>query len=272
MIRRGFALFVGAIFAAFAAAQSQASSPPNSQNPAEPGASAQLEASGGALANGTALNAELNSAVDSKKAKAGDKVEAHTTEAVKNGAQTIVPKGAKLEGHVTEATARSKGDSGSTLAIQFDKAIPKKGEEIPLNVAILAIAAPQSDFSGGSPGPGSDPMANSGGAAAGGSPMGPSRPQNPNPASVIPDSANTPAGSVAGSTSSASGGPNGRGPLPANSRGVFGLSGVQLMVDTSKANQGTMITSTGKNVHLDSGTRLLLLLVARAEAPATPGR
>ena len=266
MIRTGFAIFVGAIFAASAAAQSQTSPPPSSQNPAAPSASAQLEASGGTLANGTALNAELNSSVDSKKAKAGDKVEAHTTEAVKNGAQTVVPKGARLEGHVTEATARSKGDSGSTLAIQFDKAIPKKGEEIPLNVAILAIAAPESDFSGGSPGPGSDPMANAGGAAAGGSPMGPSRPQNQNPTSGIPNSASSPAGSVVG----ASGGPNARGPLPANSRGVFGLSGVQLMVDTSKANQGTMITSTGKNVHLDSGTRLLL--VAQAEVPTTPAR
>jgi hypothetical protein len=268
MIRARFAILVGAIFAACAAAQSQTSTPPSSQNPAGPGASAQREAGGGALANGTPLNVELNSSLDSKKARAGDKVEAHTTEAVKNGAQTIVPKGAKLEGHVTEATARSKGDSGSTVAIQFDKAIPRKGEEIPLNVTILAIAAPESDFSGGSPGPGSDPMANAGGAAAGGSPMGPSRPQNPT--SGIPNSANSPPGSLAGSTSSASGGPSGRGPLPANSRGVFGLSGVQLMVDPSKANQGTMITSTGKNVHLDSGTRLLL--VAQTPAPATPAR
>jgi hypothetical protein len=42
------------------------------------------------------------------------------------------------------------------------------------------------------------------------------------------------------------------------------------MVDPSKANQATMITSAGKNVHLDSGTRLLL--VAQAEVPATPGK
>jgi hypothetical protein len=268
MIRTRFAILVGAIFAACTAAQSQTSTPPSAQNPAPPGASAQLESGGGTLLNGTALNAELNSSLDSKKAKAGDKVEAHTTEAVKNGAQTIVPKGAKLEGHVTEATARSKGDRGSTLAIQFDKAIPKKGEEIPLNVTILAIAAPESDFPGGSPGPGSDPMANAGGAAAGGSPMSPSRPQNPT--SGIPNSANSPPGSLAGSTNSSSGGPNGRGPLPANSRGVFGLNGVQLMADPSKANQATMITSAGKNVHLDSGTRLLL--VAQAEVPATPGK
>lgn len=247
-MRAGFAILAGAVLAV--------------------GTAAQTEPSTATLPSGTAINAELNLSVDSKKAKAGDKVEAHTTEAVKSGGQTIVPKGAKLEGHVTEATARSKGDSGSTLAIQFDKAIPKKGEEIPLNVTILAIAAPENDFSGSSPGPGSDPMASAGGAAAGGSPMSPNRPQNPT--SGIPNSANTPPGSLAGSTSSASGGPNGRGPLPANSRGVFGLNGVQLIVDPSKANQATMITSAGKNVHLDSGTRLLL--VAQAEVPAAPGK
>ena len=268
MIRTGFAILMGTIFAACAAAQPSTSTPPSSKTPAEPNATTQSGASGARLLNGTMLNAELNSSVDSKKAKAGDKVEAHTTEAVKNGPQTIVPKGAKLEGHVTEATARSKGDSGSTLVIQFDKAIPKKGEEMPLNVAIVAIAAPQSDFSGGSPGPASDSTANSGAGAAGGSPMAPNRPQNPT--SGIPNSTSLPAGGAAGSTSSASGGPSGGGPLPANSRGVFGLNGVQLMVDRSKANQGTVITSTGKNVHLDGGTRLLLM--AQAEAPPTPGQ
>ena len=128
---------------------------------------AQTEPSAVTLPSGTAVNAELNSSVDSKKAKVGDKVEAHTTEEIKYAGKIIVPKGAKLEGHVTEATARSKGDSGSTLAIQFDKAIAKKGEEISLNVAILAIAAPLPDFSGGAPG-GSDSRSGGGAATANG--------------------------------------------------------------------------------------------------------
>src|SRR5208282_2081593 len=152
MIRMGFAILAGALLAAVAAAQT--------------------EPSVVSLPSGTAVNAELNSSVDSKKAKVGDKVEAHTTEEIKFAGKTIVPRGAKLEGHVTEATARSKGDSGSTLAIQFDKAILKKGEEIPLNVAMIAIAAPQNDFSGGTPGSGSEPMSGAGAPTSGGSPMG----------------------------------------------------------------------------------------------------
>src|SRR5580704_9303244 len=158
MIRPGFALLIGAIFAAGAAAQVQT----NPQAPGTPNIQIQSETSAASLPSGTAVNALLNSSVDSKKAKVGDKVEARTTEEIKFAGKTIVPTGAKLEGHVTEATARSKGDRGSTLAIQFDKVIPKKGEEIPLNVTILAIAAPESDFSGGSPGPGGDPMADAG--------------------------------------------------------------------------------------------------------------
>jgi hypothetical protein len=251
MTRAGFAVLAGAMLAAGAAAQTQTSP----QTAATSSASAQAETKTATLPSGAAVNAQLNSSVDSKKVRAGDKVEAHTTEAVKYGGKTIVPQGAKLEGHVTEATARSKGDSGSTLAIQFDRAIPKKGEEISLNVAILAIAAPQSDFSGGAPGPRSDPMAGAGAAAAGGSPMGASRSQNPTPATP-----SYPSGGVAGSTIGA----NGSAQLPADSRGVYGLNDLKLVAATANSGQTTVITSSGKTVHLDGGTRLLLVAQEQA--------
>lgn len=253
MIRTGFAILAGAIFGAVAAAQTQ----PAPQTPVTsgtPGAQAQAEPAAG-LPSGTVVNAQLNSSVDSKKAKAGDKVEAHTTEAIKYGGKIIVPQGAKLEGHVIEATARSKGDQESILGIQFDKAIPKKGEEIPLTVAIQAVAAPQNDF-GGSAGPGSDPMAGVGASAAGGSPMGASRPQNPNGA--IP---NSPAGEATGSSGS-----NGSALLSATSRGVYGLNDLKLTQASPNGSQTTVITSSGKNVHLDSGTRLLLIAQTQTAA------
>jgi hypothetical protein len=241
MIRAGFAILAGAMFTA--------------------GVSAQTETSAVAVPSGTAINVQLNSSVDSKKAKAGDQVAAHTTEEIKYAGKTIVPLGAKLEGRVTEAKARSKGDSGSTLAIQFDKVITKKGEEISLNVVIVAIAAPQRDFSGGSAAPDSDPMSRAGAAAAGGSPMSSSRPQNPTPGAP-----SLPSGGAADPST----GSNGSGQLPASSRGVYGLHDLKLMGSTSRENPTTIITSSGKNVHLDSGTRLLL--VAQAEGVAAPGK
>jgi hypothetical protein len=244
MIRAGFAVLIGAIFAAGAARQVQ-----TNPQPGTPNIPIQSESGPAALPGGTALNAQLNSSVDSKKAKVGDKVEAHTTEEFKYAGKIIIPLGAKLEGHVTEATARSKGDSGSTLAIQFDKAIAKKGEEIRLNVAILAIAAPLTDFSGGSPGPGSDPMSDRGASAAGGSPMGSSHTPT-----ATPGTPNYP-GAADGKM-----GATGAAQLSAKSHGVYGLSDLKLMAASSVAGQTTVLTSSGKNVRLDGGTRLLLVV------------
>jgi hypothetical protein len=58
---------------------------------------------------------------------------------------------------------------------------------------------------------------------------------------------------------------NGSAQLPANSRGVYGLKDLKLMASPSGANETTVITSTGKNVRLDGGTRLLLV----AQAPTS---
>ena len=75
------------------------------------------------LAGGTSILAELSSGLDSKKLKPGDKVTAHTTEALKStDSRTIMPRGTKLEGRVTMAAARSKGDNLSVLGIQIGRA------------------------------------------------------------------------------------------------------------------------------------------------------
>lgn len=239
MIRAGIAILAVATVAACAPARAQHERP--------------------SLADGAALNVELNTSIDSKKSRVGDKVEAHTTEALKNGSETVIPRGTKLIGHITTATARSKGDSESSLAIQFDQALPKNEAEIPLNVAILAVAAPETQLARGFPQSASDPLAGVGASAAGGSPMGASRPQNPNPN-------DNPTRQIPDAGEGDPGGPLERGPLPAKSRGVYGLSGMKLMRENAVGNLATVITSTGKSVRLESGTRLLL--VAEPEAPA----
>jgi hypothetical protein len=52
------------------------------------------------------------------------------------------------------------------------------------------------------------------------------------------------------------------GQLASNSQGVFGLNGLNLSSATSNSTQGSLITSAGKNVHLDSGTQILLVTQA----------
>lgn len=94
------------------------------------------------LSNGTAMNAELSQALDTKKCKPGDAVTAKTTAATKAGGEVVIPKGTKLVGHVTESKARAKGESRSELGIVFDKAVLKDGREIALNnVTVEALAA-----------------------------------------------------------------------------------------------------------------------------------
>src|SRR5712691_7528342 len=166
MNRAGMAIVVGTLFCMSAAAQSQTGAQAGAQSSSQASVQAgqtQAQASGnasaatsasaqngqanGSLAGGTAFNAALSSPIDSKKCKAGDPVSAHSTEAVKSEGKTVIPKGSKLVGHVTQASARAKGESESALGIVFDKAILKNGQEIPMNVAIQAVASARSSAS-----------------------------------------------------------------------------------------------------------------------------
>jgi hypothetical protein len=256
------ALAVAGLCATGAAAQS---APPSEQS-APPSENVSSEAS---LAGGTAINAALNSSLDSKKAKPGEQITAHTVEAVKStDGRTILPKGTKLIGHVTKASARSNGQGESTLAIQFDKAMLKGGQEVPLNnVVIQAIAAPAREASsyGGydaqpttAPGsPSNNPsMSGSRGARPEGTPT------------TQPYPSTNPNGTNPNSTSG--GEANSSGPLPANARGVYGLEGVRLSANSN--GEGTVLTSTDKNIHLDGGTRLLLTVQPQSASAAPSGR
>jgi hypothetical protein len=217
-----------------------AASPASAQDSAATGRS---EAS---LAGGTAIYADLNSSIDSKKAKSGDAVMAHTTEALKSADdRTILPKGTKIVGHITQASARSKGAGESTVSIEFDKAILKDGGEMPLNLVIQALAAPVS-FSAppdlGTP-----------------SSTGTTRTSPMSGAHGGPPSASAPQSGV-GSGNGPELGANSSDTLGPNSRGVYGLNGLKLGTAPANNNgQVSIVTSDGKNVHLDSGTRLLLV-------------
>jgi hypothetical protein len=302
MDRKFLTLFAAALLAMTANAQTQAGAQAGAQadasvnkNQASGSASAsssgaaQSNGSSAAIANGTAINASLSSPVDSKKAKEGDEVNARTTEAIKAQGKTVLPKGTKLVGHVTRASARGKGDAESALGIAFDKAILKGGEEIPLSGSIQALAAAQSAanvagsdvdalgsagaYGGGSAGGGGRGVLGGATSTAGGA------------AGAVTNTAgnvgSTAGGAVdatartttraAGSANGAVGGLNAAGQLASNSRGVFGLNGLNLNLAGSNSTQGSLITSTGKNVHLDSGTRMLIVSGAQTgDSSASP--
>lgn len=232
------------------------------------------------LASGTAFNTMLKTPVDSKKSKPGDSFTARTTEDVKANGRTVLPKGTTIVGHVTRASARAKGDSETTLAMTFDHAILKNGQEVPLAVAIQAMASAQTAASstesdvdsiggvGASTGAGA--AAGGHGAVGGltstaGSAVGSVR----NTAATVGGTADAAVRStvsstteVAGASYGAVGGVNAAGQLSSNSHGVFGLNGLTLSSAADSNTRGSVITSAGKNVHLDSGTRMLIITKA----------
>src|SRR5229473_1880756 len=232
-------------------------------------------ASSAALSSGTAVNATLSQPVDAKKNKPGDQVTAKTTEATKSDGKLVIPRGSKLIGHVTECKPRSKEEKESALGIVFDKAILKNGEEIPLNVTIHALAAAQTAAATSF---GGDDLAAGGGAvgsarASGGGTLGGVRSTAGAATGAVTNTAANAGGvanggvnstvNAAGAARGAVGGLNTAGQLTSNSQGVFGLEGLNLNAAASNSTQGSLITSTSKNVHLDSGTQLLLVSQAQ---------
>jgi hypothetical protein len=300
MKRTWFVIVAGILFAGSVAAQTQADAQAGAQaggqTSVQPGktqahgsgsasaasaASTQSGQANSSLGSGSAINAELSAPIDSKKAKPGDPVAARTTEPTKSNGKTVIPKGSKLVGHVTQASARANGDSESALGIVFDKAILKNGQEVPLNAAIQALASGQSAVAANA----GDDMAAMG--SAGGSAMGSGRAAGggalggvtstaggatgtvTNTAANVGDTAGGTLNSTARSATNAAaagpgavGGLNATGQLMSNSRGVFGMQGVNLSSATTSAAQGSVITSAGKNLHLPSGTQVLLVTQA----------
>jgi hypothetical protein len=159
---------------------------------------------------------ELTKTLDSKKAKVGDAVEAKLIAGITLPNGTMVPRGTRVVGHVTEAKARSKSDPDSSLGIVFDKFVRSGGEDTPVSGVIQAVA------------PNPDEELSTGGG------VGYTDLKQATAAPAAPDSRS--------------------GPKPIlndQSQGVLGMKGMQL------GPQG-VITSSGKEVKLDSGSRILV--------------
>ena len=73
------------------------------------------------LQSGANIEGQLQKTLDVKNAKVGDEVVLKTTKAVKENGQTIVPKGSKLLGRVTELQKRTKSNNASRLGLIFDR-------------------------------------------------------------------------------------------------------------------------------------------------------
>jgi len=224
------------------------------------------------LNEGTTMNTELVKPLDAKKCKPGDQIEARTTSDVKQDGKVVVKKGSRIYGHVTQAQARSKDSAESSLGLAFDSVAFKNGRQAPLHAGVQALAAPSSEASAslgddeGMAGGGAGALAGGSGRAGGGllGSAGGAVGGAAGAAGGVAGSAGRVAGGTVGATSNAvgsaghAGGLDAAGHLMSNSSGVFGLQGLSLSSAASNATDASVVTSKTQNVHLDSGTQMVL--------------
>jgi hypothetical protein len=90
------------------------------------------------LQSGTRLTAQLQQTLDARKLKEGDQVVLKTTEAIKSEGQTVVGKGARLIGHVTNVRQRTGANAESSISLVFDR-LETGALEMPLTATITSI-------------------------------------------------------------------------------------------------------------------------------------
>jgi len=236
----------GLIVVAFAG-WSGAQSTPESSNRApqgtapSPNSAAQAQGSSSFPA-GTIIPVELSKSLDAKKAKAGDKIEAKIPTDLLSQGKIVIPRNTKVIGHVADTKAHSKESPDSRVGLTFDQLVMKDGREIPLQVVVQAIARPLQ------PAVASDTHMNEGAGMPSGSPstaggggMGASRTTER-------------VASIPTNTGSDSPPPTTVAPLGPTSQGVVGMKGLSL----DSSGQASVVSSQTDNVHLDSGTQLIL--------------
>ncbi len=92
----------------------------------------------------------LTESLESKNRKPSEEVVVKTAGPVRWADGTVIPRGAKVVGHVTEAKARSGGDTESSLGIVFDKISLPDGKTLSITGVVRAVAPnPDQPDSGG---------------------------------------------------------------------------------------------------------------------------
>jgi hypothetical protein len=88
----------------------------------------------------SAVTGELEGKLDSKTAKVGDRVVLKTTEKVQTSDGTIIPRGSRLVGHLTEVQPFDIEVCPGRIAIAFDRAELKNGQSIAIYTLIRGVS------------------------------------------------------------------------------------------------------------------------------------
>jgi hypothetical protein len=87
----------------------------------------------------SSVTGELEDKLNSATAKVGDRVVLKTTEKVQTADGTMIPRGTRLMGHITQIQTRDAKHTFAQLAIAFDRAELKNGQSIAIYTLIRGV-------------------------------------------------------------------------------------------------------------------------------------
>ena len=209
-------LIAGACLTGLSLAQTPA--PPQSPAAAATSAAAPIRVMH--FSPGTLIRAQLETAVDAKKAHVGDQVLATTTDDLHSDPPGLATKGCKITGHIVEVTPHEK-DTPAKIRIVFDKLTLKNDSDMALPATIQAVGFPDASMTAVQETP-----------LSGGSPGSYSGQKMSGPTSNAKDAK-----------------------LPFNAQGAIGISGVSLTAGTE---QDSVLLSSKHNVKLETGMQMIL--------------
>ena len=223
-----------------------------------------------AVRSGTKVNAELESTVDTRKAKPGDEVVARVTKNVKQDGKAVVRKGDKLLGRVQSVQADAEGKAGSSVSVVFDRLVSGEATSELHTVVSGVLSTPrdraEQEQRMAEPSPSPAPAAQPSSGGSGGGLVG---------------GATSAVGSTVGSTVNAAGSVVGGvgSTVDATSQSALGATGGAMLATPARAiridsqaqaeNQtsATSLLSTREgHLRLESGTRMQFRVAGEAEA------
>jgi hypothetical protein len=217
------------------------------------------------LQSATQLAAQLEGSLDARHAKVGDRVVLKTVQAVKQNGETVIPKGARLIGRVTDVEQQTKSTAESHIGLVFDR-LRSGSTEIPITATILSITQARGRAQAGNGGMETDTMSqsststrSSAGSSGGGGLLG----GVGNTVGGVLNTTTTTAGNVVGTTV---------GTTSRTAGNLTGsLSGLQISESGSaSAEGGSTLSLSGRNLRLESGTTFNLAVSNSTSAGTAP--
>ena len=197
------------------------------------------------------VQAGLLTTVKATKAKANDPITAQTVTPLTLKDGTVIPAGSTILGHVLKVESDSADRHISSITVKFDSVELKKKAKLPLNLSLVSAMA-------------SAPVGESGQklVAPSQGPLPNDHPLDGHSYSVTQDTPNLindPTQGHSGISNGETSGAQGK-PTAAHTGSVIGLPGVTLQIDDGPEAMTTFV-SAKKNLQLDSGLQLMLVLV-----------